>query len=108
MNDIEITPSNFKEKVIEKSKEVPVVVDFWASWCMSCLMLSPMVEKVVEEYNGKIILTKLNIDENQVLKRKFNVVKIPDIKIFKNGKVIDGFTGSISESEIKKWIDKHL
>jgi len=108
MDDMEITESNFKEKVIEKSKEIPVIVDFWASWCMPCLMLSPNLEKIAEDYKGKIILAKVNVDDNQVLSQQFKIMGIPAVKMFKRGKVVDEFTGAISESEIKNWIEKNL
>jgi len=108
MDDMEITESNFKEKVIEKSKEVPVVVDFWASWCMPCLMLGPMIEKIAEDYKGKIILAKVNIDDNQALAREYKVMGIPAVKMFKQGKIIDEFTGALPEAEIKNWIEKNL
>ncbi len=108
MDDMEITESNFKEKVIEKSKELPVVVDFWASWCMPCLILGPTLEKIAEDYEGKIVLAKVNVDDNQSLSQQFKVMGIPAVKMFKQGKIVDEFTGAIPEPEIKKWIEKNL
>ena len=65
---IDVTDADFQEKVIEKSKEVPVVVDFWATWCMPCLMISPVLDKLSEEYKGKFILAKVNVDDKQILR----------------------------------------
>ena len=100
--------ANFKEKVIEKSKEMPVLVDFWAEWCMPCLMLSPILDAVAEEYKGKIFLVKCNIDENPENSDKYGISSIPSVKLFKNGKIADEFNGAIPEHKIKEWIDKNL
>jgi putative thioredoxin len=106
--EVEVTEKNFNETVIKKSEKVPVVVDFWAEWCMPCVMLSPSLEKVAREYNGKFILAKINVDENQKLAEKYNVMSIPSVKLFKKGKITNEFVGNQSESMIKEWLDKSL
>ena len=106
--EIEVSDNNFKEKVIEKSKEVPVVVDFWATWCMPCLMLSPILEQLAEEYKGKFILAKLNVDENPLTSQRYSVMSIPAVKMFKGGELVDQFIGAIPEPAVREWLDKNL
>lgn len=106
--EIEVNDSNFNELVIEQSKKVPVVVDFWATWCMPCLMLSPALEKLAKEYNGKFILAKMNVDENRETSQKYGIMSIPSVKMFKDGKVADEFVGALPEPHVKIWIDKNL
>jgi putative thioredoxin len=105
---IEVNDNNFREKVLEKSKDIPVIVDFWADWCMPCLMLSPILDSLSEEYDGKFILAKANVDDVQITAEKYNVRGIPAVKMFKEGKIIDEFTGAIPEESIREWIDKNL
>jgi putative thioredoxin len=105
---IEVNDSNFKEKVLEKSKKIPVVVDFWAEWCMPCLMLSPILDSLTEEYHGKFILAKANIDDVQITAEKYKVQGIPAVKIFRDSKLKDEFTGAIPEESIREWLDKNL
>ena len=105
---VEISDSNFEKEVIEKSKKFPVVVDFWASWCGPCRFLGPTLEKVAEEYKGKFILAKLNVDENPKLSEKYEIYSIPAVKLFKKGKVVDEFVGAIPESKVKEWLDKNI
>jgi putative thioredoxin len=108
--EVEIKASNedFEEKVIEKSKSLPVVVDFWASWCPPCKLLSPVLSKIAKEYQGKFLLVKVNVDENPELAEKYQIFSIPSVKMFKNGKIVDEFLGAIPESLIRRWLDKNL
>jgi putative thioredoxin len=106
--EIEVDDENFQEKVIEQSKKIPVVVDFWASWCMPCLMLSPILEKLAKEYNGKFILAKLNVDENRITSQKYGIMSIPSVKLFKNGKVVDEFVGALPELSVREWLNKSI
>ena len=108
INKIEVDENNFEKEVIEKSKEIPVVVDFWATWCMPCLMLGPILEKFVEDYDGKFILAKLNVDENPRISQTYNISSIPNVKMFKDGKVADEFVGALPGSMVKNWLDKNL
>ena len=104
---IEISDKDFDKQVIQASKKVPVVVDFWASWCGPCRMLGPSMEKLAEEYKGKFILAKLNVEENQEKLQEYRVMSIPSVKMFKNGKVIAEFVGAIPESQVRKWLDSN-
>jgi len=106
--EIEVNDGNFEEKVIEQSKKIPVVVDFWAQWCMPCLILSPILEKLVEEYKGKFVLAKCNVDEARNQATKYSVMSIPCIKMFKDGEIVDEFVGAIPEPNVREWLNKNL
>ena len=106
--EIDSTDANFEKEVIEKSKELPVLVDFWASWCGPCVSLKPVLEKISQEYDGKFLLAKLSVQENQETASKFGIMSIPAVKLFKNGEVVDEFIGAKSEGSIKEFLDKNI
>ena len=103
---IDITQDQFIETVIEKSKSVPVLVDFWAPWCWPCKQLTPILEKLVNKKNGKVILAKINVDENQGIAGQLNIQSIPTVYGFVDGKPIDAFQGAQPESKIEAMINK--
>jgi putative thioredoxin len=105
-NIIEINQDQFIEEVIEKSKTTPVLVDFWAPWCGPCKQLTPVLEKIVNKKNGKIILAKINVDENQGIAGQLNIQSIPTVYGFVDGRPIDAFQGAQPESKIEAMIDK--
>lgn len=105
---MEVNDNDFEEKVIKKSKEIPVVVDFYADWCGPCQMLAPIMEKIEKVYKGKAIFVKINIDNNPEISQKYDVTGIPAVKIFKDRAVVDEFEGLQPEDEIKKWLNKNL
>ncbi len=105
---IDINQDQFVEEVIEKSKTVPVIVDFWAPWCGPCKQLTPILEKVVNKKNGKIILAKINVDENQGISSQLNIQSIPTVYGFVDGKPIDAFQGAQPESKIDAMADKMI
>ena len=105
--EVIVSDSNFEKEVIEKSKKVPVVVDFWAVWCGPCRFLGPILEKISEDYKGKFILSKINVDENHKVSEKYEISSIPSVKLFKDGKVVSEFIGAIPESQIKKWLESN-
>ena len=106
--EIDANDSNFEKEILEKSKELPVVVDFWAEWCMPCTMLKPVLEKIAKEYEGKFLLAKLNVDENPGSSAKFGVSSIPAVKMFKDGKIVGEFVGALPEETVKQWLDKNI
>ena len=106
MNIVEISQDQFVEEVIQKSKTTPVIVDFWAPWCGPCKQLTPILENLVNKKNGKVILAKINVDENQGIAGQLNIQSIPTVYGFVDGKPVDAFQGAQPESKIEIMIDK--
>ena len=104
----DINQDQFVDEVIEKSKTTPVIVDFWAPWCGPCKLLTPTLEQVVNKKNGKIILVKINVDENQGLASQLNIQSIPTVYGFVDGKPIDAFQGAQPETKIEEMVNKMI
>ena len=105
---VDINEDQFLEEVIEKSKTVPVLVDFWAPWCGPCKQLTPTLEKIVNNKNGKVLLAKVNVDENQGIASQLNIQSIPTVYGFVDGKPIDAFQGAQPESKVETMINKMI
>lgn len=105
-NIFDINQDDFIEKVIEKSKEIPVLVDFWAPWCGPCKQLTPILEKLINSKKGKILLAKINVESNQGIASQLNIQSIPTVYGFVDGKPIDAFQGLQPESKIEIMINK--
>ena len=103
---IDVITDNFMTDVIEQSKETPVIVDFWAQWCEPCKQLTPIIERIIKEKNGKVILAKMNIDESPEVAQQLKIQSIPAVMAFNDGQPIDGFIGVQSEKNIIEFVNK--
>ncbi len=108
LNIQEITEADFEDEVLKDSSSSLVLVDFWAPWCGPCKQLTPILEKVVKSTNGKVKLTKINIDENQQIAAQLRIQSIPAVFAFKDGQPVDAFQGVIPEKKIIEFIEKSL
>ncbi len=103
MAEIKITSANFEQEVL--NSDIPVLVDFWATWCGPCMMLAPTVEEIADEYEGKIKVGKVNVDEEQALAMKFGIMSIPTLMLFDNGKAVKTEVGYIPKNKIEKMFE---
>ena len=101
---IDVTDATFPTEVVERSKQVPVVVDLWAEWCGPCKTLGPILEKVIDETGGKVVLAKVDVDTNQQTAAAFQVQGIPAVYALKDGKVVDGFVGAQPEANVREFV----
>ncbi|HDP89091.1 MAG TPA: thioredoxin [Thioalkalivibrio sp.] len=104
----DVTSETFDTYVLQNSHQVPVLVDFWAGWCQPCQMLMPVLARLIEEYDGKVLLAKVNSDEQQELAGRFGVRSLPTVKVFKEGRVVDEFMGVQPEPAIREIIERHV
>jgi len=106
MSATHFTDANFKKDVLESS--IPVVVDFWATWCGPCKMIAPIVEELAKEYHGKVKIGKINVDENSQVATNYGIMSIPTLMFFKQGKVMNQVAGALSKQELKRKIEEIL
>ena len=102
----EVGDQTFESEVLNSSD--PVLVDFWASWCAPCRMLAPVIETIAAEYQGRVKVLKLNIDENTISSGRYNIRSIPTLLLFKEGMVKEQIVGNTSQGVITKMLDNHL
>ena len=103
----DITTASFVDAVVTRSQDVPVLVDFWATWCGPCRALGPMLEKLAKEFDGGFVLAKVDTDREQALATQFQIRSIPTVMLFKGGKVVAGFPGALPEGQIRAVLAQH-
>ena len=106
MSEIILNESNFEQEVL--NSELPVMVDFWAVWCGPCKVLSPIVDELAKEYDGKLKVGKVNVDENNQLAGRYGIMSIPTLKFFKGGKVVGELIGAAPKTTLEAEIKKHI
>ena len=104
---IDVTRDNFQQ-VMETSFEVPVLMDFWASWCQPCQVIMPVLANLAGEYQGRFLLAKLNTEEEQEIAGRFGIRSIPTVKLFRDGQPVDEFMGALPEGAIRDFLDRHV
>jgi len=105
---LEVNESNYEQIVIQGSYRLPVLVDFWASWCQPCQVLMPLLAKLADEYQGRFVLAKINTEEQQAIAGQFGIRSIPTVKLFRDGQPVDEFAGALPESEIRAFLERHM
>ena len=103
---LHLTDSNFKKEVLES--DLPVLVDYWATWCGPCKMIAPLLEELAQEYESQLKVGKINIEENPRIPTQYGVMSIPTLMLFKKGQVVDQASGALSRAELKKRISENL
>jgi thioredoxin 1 len=106
MKPVEVNDANFQTEVV--GSNVPVLVDFWATWCGPCKMIAPVVEEIAREYDGKLKVGKLDVDSNPAVSMQFGIRSIPTLLVFKGGKVVDQIVGAVPKRTLVDKVMRHL
>ena len=104
----DVTEQDFRDKVLIASDERPVMVDFWAEWCPPCIVLAPVLEKIVDEYAGEVCLAKVEVDDNMKLAGKYKLRGFPTVILFRNSEELARFSGAKPLFEVRRFLDEHL
>jgi len=105
---IEVNQANFQQEVIQRSQKQLVVVDFWAPWCGPCRMIAPVLEELASELDDKVVIAKVNTDQNPIYAQRLGVQGIPTMVLFKDGAEVDRVVGALPKGHLKQWIDTTL
>ncbi|HVS08424.1 MAG TPA: tetratricopeptide repeat protein [Planctomycetota bacterium] len=105
---VDVTAESFQREVIDRSREMPVLVDFWATWCGPCRTLGPTLVKLATELAGRFALAKVDVDRNIELAEVFHIQSVPAVMLIQGGKMVDGFVGALAEPQIRKFLEPHL
>jgi len=105
---VDVTDATFENDVMQASLTAAIVVDLWAPWCGPCKTLGPILEKVIDETKGQVVLAKVNVDENPAISRAFQVQSIPAVFALKDGRIVDGFVGAQPEAAVREFVDRLL
>ena len=104
--EVQVNDSSFKQEVLDS--DLPVLVDFWAPWCMPCHMVAPAVEEIAKEYQGRLKVCKANVDEARQTAANYGIMSIPTLSIFKNGQVMEQIIGAVPKSAIEEKVKSHI
>lgn len=104
--EVILTKDNFEEEV--KQADIPVLVDFWADWCVPCKMIAPILEEIAEEYDGKVKIGKLNVDQHGEIAMQYSITSIPTLMVFKHGEVVNQKIGAGSKQDVEKLFNEYI
>ncbi len=105
---IDVGVENFQREVVDRSRQVPVLIDFWATWCAPCKTLGPVLEKIARELGGKLVLAKIDVDKNPEIADLFQIQSVPTVMLLVDARPVDGFAGAQPEPQVRKFLERHL